>query len=206
MTIQENDLLFAKVKENAIIPTKKDGDAGLDIFACFDCPYMIIPPHQTVMVPAGIASVMHPSKYIQIEERGSTGSKGIKKSAGVIDSSFRGEWFVPLSNVNDKTVIISKIENEIELFMLIVSDAIANNYELHLKDYMQNIISLYKSNKTKSLLVALDKYTIIYSYSKAIAQGVVHEVIPMDNKEISYEELLKFDSERGTNCLGSTNK
>ncbi|WP_099467887.1 dCTP deaminase/dUTPase family protein [Konateibacter massiliensis] len=164
MQLNENDLIFSKVKPDAIIPTKKDEDAGYDIFACFEEDYMVIPPHSTVMIPTGIASAMHPSKYIQIEERGSTGSKGIKKSAGVIDSSYRGEWFIPISNVNNVNIIISKL----------------SDYELLNKD-------------------------IIYSYSKAIAQGIVHEVIKMNKKEIPYEKLLAIKSERGTNCLGSTN-
>jgi len=86
-----NDLLFAKVKPNAIIPTKKEENAGYDIYACFDenTHYLVIPPQETILVPTGIASAMNNNYYLQVEERGSTGSKGIKKSAGVIDSSYR---------------------------------------------------------------------------------------------------------------------
>ena len=37
---------FAKTNPNAIIPTKRDEDAGFDLYACFDADMMIIPPHK----------------------------------------------------------------------------------------------------------------------------------------------------------------
>jgi dUTP pyrophosphatase len=43
-----------------------------------------------------------------LEERGSTGTKNMKRNAGVIDSGFRNEWFVCLYNGNDKPVLITK--------------------------------------------------------------------------------------------------
>ena len=94
----ENNLFFAKVKPSAKIPKKRNEDAGYDIYACFDESYLVIDPGETKLIPTGIASAFDESKYIQLEERGSTGSKGIKRSAGVIDSGYRGEWFVALTN------------------------------------------------------------------------------------------------------------
>lgn len=107
-----NDLIFAKVKPEAIIPTKSDENAGYDIYACFNEDYITIKAHETKLVPTGIATALHPSKYIQIEERGSTGSKGIKKSAGVVDSSYRGEIFVAITNTNNKWLYITKLSEE----------------------------------------------------------------------------------------------
>lgn len=105
-------IYFAKVKENAVIPQREQWNAGLDIYPCFEEDYMIIPPHSTVLVPTGLASAIPENYYIQIYERGSTGSKGIKYGAGVIDSSYRGEWFLATTNTNDKPVIISKLDTE----------------------------------------------------------------------------------------------
>jgi dUTP pyrophosphatase len=102
LTVGENDLIFAKVKPDAIIPSKREEDAGMDVYACFQEDYIIIPAHHTKMIPTGIASALNPKYYIQIEERGSTGSKGIKKSAGIIDSGFRSEWFIIISNVTNE--------------------------------------------------------------------------------------------------------
>ena len=82
----ENDIYFAKMKNNAIIPGKEIENAGYDFYACFEDDYIFIEPNKTKLVPTGIAWASSPKYYLQIEERSSTGSKGIKKSAGVIDS------------------------------------------------------------------------------------------------------------------------
>ena len=108
--MKDNVIYWSKVKKNAIIPTKDDENAGYDIYACFDEDEFIIPAHETKLVPTGIASAISNKYYLQIEERGSTGSKGIKKSAGVIDSGYRGEWFIAITNTNNKNIIISKLD------------------------------------------------------------------------------------------------
>ena len=107
----KEELIFAKVREGAKIPTKKDEDAGRDLYACFDEDYIVIHPLETKLIPTGIATAFSPKYYAQIQERGSTGSKGIKYGAGVIDSGYRGEWFVPITNCNNKPLIIGKIVN-----------------------------------------------------------------------------------------------
>lgn len=101
---------FAKCKDNAIIPTRKYGDAGLDLYVAFDedKEYEIINPGETKNLPTGIKSIIHPDYYIQIEERGSSGSLGIKYSAGVIDSSYRGEWFLTVTNLSGKILFVHK--------------------------------------------------------------------------------------------------
>ena len=108
--IQDNKIYFAKVRPDAKIPTRELWNAGVDIYPCFDEKYMIIPPHSTALVPTGIASAIPADFYIQIYERGSSGSKGIKYSAGVIDSSYRGEWFLATTNTNDRPLLITKLD------------------------------------------------------------------------------------------------
>ncbi len=103
-----DNILFAKLREGAIIPQKDEWNAGYDIYPCFDEDYLVIPPHQTRLVPTGIASVIPVDYYMQIQERGSSGSKGIKYSAGVIDSGYRGEWFLATTNCNNKPLVILK--------------------------------------------------------------------------------------------------
>ena len=39
--LKENDLYFAKVNPDAIIPTKEKENAGYDIYACFDKDFFI---------------------------------------------------------------------------------------------------------------------------------------------------------------------
>ena len=48
--------------------------------------------------------------------------------------------------------------------------------------------------------------SIIYPYEKGIAQLLMVEVPKLRTKEISYEELKQFTSERGTGALGSSGK
>jgi len=157
---------FAKVKESAIIPTKRDEDAGYDIYACFDEEYIKINPLETKLIPTGIATAIPVDYYFQIEERGSTGSQGIKKSAGIIDSGYRNEIFVAITNCNDKPLVITKEINT---------------------DYLK------------------DDY-IVYPYSKAIAQMILHKVHNFKTKIIDYKELIEIPSERGTGSLGSSGK
>lgn len=164
--IQNNELYFAKVKENAIVPTKTDGNAGYDVYACFDEEYIIIQPNETKLIPTGIAMAFSEDWVAVVQERGSTGSKGMGKRCGVIDSSYRGEIFIGLTNHNDKPLVITKEEN---------TDVLTDDY-------------------------------IVYPYNKAIAQIIMLPVPKFDIKEISYEELLKFKTERMDGALGSSGK
>lgn len=65
---------------------------------------------QTKLIPTGIASAFSKDYVGIIKERSSTGVKGIKVSAGIIDSGFRNEIFIAIYNGNDRTIRISKKE------------------------------------------------------------------------------------------------
>lgn len=106
------EVYFAKIRKDAKIPDRESYNAGLDIYPCFEEDWLLIPPGETRLVPTGIASAIPEGYYIQIQERGSSGSKGIKYSAGVIDSSYRGEWFLAATNTNNKPVLITKIPTD----------------------------------------------------------------------------------------------
>lgn len=99
---------FAKIRPEAIIPTKRDEDAGFDIYACFDEEYIKLNPHETKMIPTGIASACDKDYCLILKERGSTGTKGIAQRCGIIDSGYRNEIFVPITNTTNKTLIITK--------------------------------------------------------------------------------------------------
>ncbi len=177
MNISDNEIYFAKVKENAKIPSKKAEDAGYDIYANFEEDFFVIEAFSTKGVPTGIASAFSKKYYVQIEERGSTGKLGIKKSSGVIDSGYRGEWFIMTYNANNKPLIISKTP----------IDELSETLEINGKTY----------SKAEA---------IIYPYTKAICQAVLHEVPSVEVKEISFEELQTISSERGATCLGASGK
>lgn len=105
------NIKFAKVRPDAKIPTKRREDAGYDIYANFPEDWIEIPPHDNRLIPTGIASALDPDWGFELRERGSTGIKNLKISAGIIDSGFRSEWFVCLYNGNDKPLYIAKYLN-----------------------------------------------------------------------------------------------
>ena len=158
-------IYFAKVKSEAIIPSKRVEDGAFDIYACFEEDYMKIESHQTVLVPTGIASAFSSDYVAIIKERGSTGSKGIGQRCGVIDSGYRGEWFIALTNHNPTPLVIAK-------------ESVKNQFE----------------------------GWVVYPYEKAICQCMMVEVPKLQIEEMSYEQLLKIESERGTGALGSSGK
>ena len=102
---------FAKVRPTAKIPTKRDEDAGYDIYANFEEPFILINPHETVMIPTGIASACDTDYCFVLKERGSTGTKGMAQRCGIIDSGYRSEWFVPITNTTDDYIIIAKSDD-----------------------------------------------------------------------------------------------
>ena len=110
-----NKIFFSRVKPEAIIPSKREEDGAFDIYACFDEDYILIDPHETKLVGTGIASAFSVDYVAILKERGSTGTKGIGQRCGVIDSGYRGQWFVPLTNHNDKPLVIVK-EKSAKLF------------------------------------------------------------------------------------------
>lgn len=108
LEVKENELYFAKLREGAKIPTKDSENAGYDIYACFDEDFILIEPHETKMIPTGLCSACSEDYVIVLKERGSTGTKGIGQRCGIIDSGYRNEWFVPITNTTDKAIIIAK--------------------------------------------------------------------------------------------------
>lgn len=103
---------FAKVHPNAIIPSKRDEDMAFDVYPCFNEDYIVINPHETKLIPTGIASACSSKYGFLLKERGSTGSKGIAIRCGVLDSGYRGEWFVGLTNTTNKVMFISKLSEQ----------------------------------------------------------------------------------------------
>lgn len=103
-------IYFSKMKANATIPKKRIEDAGYDIFPCFEEDYIMINPNETVKIPTGIASCFEEDYCFIVKERGSTGSIGLGQRSGVIDSGYRGEWLLPITNHSTIPVIIVKNE------------------------------------------------------------------------------------------------
>lgn len=101
----ESKIYFARLHIDAHLPEKRQEDAGYDLF-CPENRDIVLPPHEAVMIPVGIASAFPAGYAAVIMERSGLGSKNIGVRGGVIDSGYRGEWKVVLTNHNDKEVVI----------------------------------------------------------------------------------------------------
>jgi len=99
---------FAKKNNTVKIPTKEEANAGYDLYANFEEPFLELYSHSTTLIPTGLYSSCDEEYYFQMFNRGSNGSKGLVQSCGVIDSSYRGEWFVAMTNTNDCSWYIVK--------------------------------------------------------------------------------------------------
>ena len=233
---KELEIIFAKVKENAIIPSKEDENAGFDIYACWngvEKKDKIIKPHTTKLIPTGIACALPINYYFQVEERGSTGSKGIKKSAGVVDSGYRGEIFVAISNVNDRYLIFGDKDtylqdalDELKKWQSVDVNNLTEQDKLDMEKFLRdqyqdsydnltdeekemvirNIYQEIKSPDNDETLIKNISNAIFYPETKAIAQLVLHKVDNLPVREISFEELKQIPSKRGNGILGSSGK
>ena len=98
---------FAKLREGAVIPSKRDEDSDYDLYACFEG-NMRIEPFSTALVPTGIISAFPKELGVKFEERGSNTKWCGIVQAGVIDSGYRDEWFAAIYNGNPLPVIITR--------------------------------------------------------------------------------------------------
>ena len=100
-----------KLSPTAIVPTKsRKSDAGYDLYADEN---FTLRPEETRLISTGIALAIPDGYAGLIWDRSGLGSKGIHRHAGVVDSSYRGEVKVALSNSRfggdlDNTYFISK--------------------------------------------------------------------------------------------------
>ena len=114
--IEQKPYLKVKlVKKNAILPTKRVEDGFFDLYGCFDEEVFFLKPGDLKLVSLGISTEFPANWAFRIYERSSAGSKGIATRCGVIDSGYRGEYFVAINNTTNRLIIISdKTEEEIK--------------------------------------------------------------------------------------------
>jgi len=157
-----NQLYFQLIHDDALLPTKRDEDAGYDVYPAFDEDYIKIRQGEVKMIPTGIKSAF-PSQYVMLlRERGSTGSKGWSLRAGVIDSGYRGEWFIAINNTTNKPMVIAKEPEKFDDERLIVrgyDKAIAQAVMTHAIDLptkLVNDIDNFKSDRGDRKLGSTD--------------------------------------------------
>lgn len=190
------NIKFAKLKDGAVIPSKRSGDAGYDIYAYFEEDMIIIAPNTTVMIPTAIASAFSEDYVMILKERGSSGTKGLGQRAGIIDSNYRGDWIVPLTNHNKLPIVLTDLKPSEVLDRLQVT----YDHDRHASYYDRDSL-IYFGDKDN------EEYNFtIYPKSKAICQALLLPVPNTEIEEITYDELLAIDSDRGCGNLGSSGK
>lgn len=104
VNVRVNKIMNVKIKKlnkKAVIPTRGSKDAaGYDLYACIENK-ITINPHETVKIPTGFSAEMHPGTVALIYSRSGLATKKglvVCQGTGVIDSDYRGEWFIPLHN------------------------------------------------------------------------------------------------------------
>lgn len=108
IVFKNNNLIiyWDKLNERAKLPSKRDEDAGFDIYSD-SIENIILKPNETKFFTTGLRSAFPNNYWIEIKERGSTGAVGLSVRSGVIDSGYRGEWKIMLTNVNKYPVEFS---------------------------------------------------------------------------------------------------
>lgn len=99
---------FYKSVESAVIPTKRDEDAAFDLYAVFDQDYITILPKETVKFNTGLKAVIPSDVWVLLKERSSTAKTGLSIRSGVIDSGYRGEWCIMMTNCSRNPICITK--------------------------------------------------------------------------------------------------
>ena len=102
------------------------GSAGMDLRACIDEP-MTIRPMERVKVPAGFAIALPGPQWVAfIFARSGLGIKSgitLPNCVGVIDSDYRGEVIVGLTNLSDTDYTIQPGDRVAQLVIMPVTQA-----------------------------------------------------------------------------------
>lgn len=166
---------WKKLSNCARIPTKRVEDAGFDIYANLQQD-LVIAPHETVLIPTGLMSMFSKDLVGIVKERGSTGALGLSVRSGVIDSGYRGEWKIAITNLNPYPVELVKEGSTVG----------------HIK-------GKHFWNKKKVV-------RLIYPMSKAIAQVLFLPVYNYTLKQITEADLASDKSVRQEGGWGSSGK
>ncbi len=126
-------VLFKRLDPRAQLPRyQTPGAAAMDLHALLDCP-LTIAPRQLVSVPTGLALALPDENWVAlILARSGLGIKhGVSPSncVGVIDSDYRGELKVGLTNFSDTPYTIQPGDRFAQLMILPVAQAAVEERE-----------------------------------------------------------------------------
>ena len=119
------ELNIKLLSPKAVLPNyATPGSAAMDLTACMDEP-VTIAPRQLVTIPTGIAIALPSADYVAlIFARSGLGVKhgiSLSNGVGVIDSDYRGELKVGLTNLSDTPYTIQPGDRIAQLAILPVT-------------------------------------------------------------------------------------
>jgi len=121
------ELNIKLLSPKAVLPQyATPGAAAMDLTACLDEP-VVIAPGQRVLLPTGIAIALPSPDYVAlIFVRSSMGAKhgiALSNGVGVIDSDYRGEIKVGLTNLSDAPYTVQPGDRVAQMAILPVTQA-----------------------------------------------------------------------------------
>ena len=121
------ELKIKLLSPNAVLPRyATPGSAAMDLIACID-ESVTIAPRQLVTLPTGIAIALPSAEYVALVfARSGLGVKhgiSLSNGVGVIDSDYRGEIKVGLTNLSDEPYTIQPGDRVAQLAVLPVTQA-----------------------------------------------------------------------------------
>lgn len=119
------ELKIKLLSPNAVLPQyATPGAAAMDLTACIDEP-VTIAPRQLVTLPTGIAIALPSAEYVALVfARSGLGVKhgiSLSNGVGVIDSDYRGEIKVGLTNLSNEPYTIQPGDRVAQLAVLPVA-------------------------------------------------------------------------------------
>jgi dUTP pyrophosphatase len=98
----------------------KDGDAGIDLRACIDKPIRVA-TGETVLVPSGLQTAIPKLWVGLLFPRSGLGVKHglvLGNTVGVIDSSYRGEILIAVTNRKEEYIVITPMDRIAQLVLV----------------------------------------------------------------------------------------
>ena len=95
------------MNEDAVFPSKRDEDSGYDIYTTQKEDVVLL-HGEKFNFPTGLKTEVAKEWGIILREKGGMGNKNIGLRAGVVDSGYRGEMFVIMTNEDPKPVVFTR--------------------------------------------------------------------------------------------------
>ena len=119
-----------KLREGALLPKYGSAEAaGADLYACLGVSHVVFAPHETKMIPTGIAMEI-PSGFVGLiyARSGIACKRGLAPAnkVGVIDSDYRGEIIVALHNHSDEE---RRIDEGERIAQMVITPYLAVRFE-----------------------------------------------------------------------------